>query len=92
MSRLKILCVSSDTLASLLSLDGTKRIKIEGLPADAHFVGVTQRVDMDLFAFRVESAAFSEVSDAHPIPELCLTCREIQDESDTPLVVEEPTP
>ena len=61
----KILRLNLDILKGLLSLDGSKRIKIEGLPPDAKFTAVTT----DLFAvnevgshfkilFRVESAAF----------------------------------
>lgn len=65
-----------------------RHIKIEGMPADAKIVGVSDqlRFDRDQLAFKIESESFPEVPVDGSIPELELQCSEVYDTPcDTPL-------
>lgn len=79
--RLKILKIPNDLLVGLLSLDGSKRIRIGGLPPDARIVAVSDKVyfDQDCMAFKVESDSFPEIESTDTvIPPLTLTVTEIR--------------
>ncbi len=78
--RVRLLLVSPETLTGLFRQDGTVALRIEGMPTDAQIVGVSDQVafDRNLFAFKVESAEFSEVLPGHATPELLLTVTEIK--------------
>lgn len=74
--RLKILIVTPESLADLLRLDETRRIRIDGMPADARIVKVSDEIDRNRFAFLVESTTFPEIEEGQPIPRMELTVRE----------------
>jgi hypothetical protein len=80
--RLKILRFSPELLVGLLSMDGTRRVKAEGLPADAKIVAVNELAYFlcNQIAFKIESQEFDEVPDGHAIPDLMLTVSEVRDE------------
>jgi len=88
--RLKILRVSAEALADLLRLDGSKRIRISGLPADARIVRVSDLIffERGFFAFQVESAEFPEVVTGEMLPWLNLNVEEwFDDPADAPTLV-----
>lgn len=62
-NRVKLLRVSLDILASLLSLDGKNLVKVAGLPKDAKIVAGSfdSHFQYNEVAFRVTSAEFPEV-------------------------------
>lgn len=70
--RIKILHVTNDILVAFFQLDGTKRLKVTGMPADARIVGVDQHRywDEDRTSFTVRSAEFPEVPENEAIPDL----------------------
>jgi hypothetical protein len=80
--RLRILRLSSPLLVALLSLDGSKRIKITGMPADAKIVGMSQDQFFltDQYALKIESETFEKVPHGVGIPEMVLECSEIREQ------------
>lgn len=79
--RYKILNITPDLLVALLSIDNRRRqYVIEGMPADARIVNVSDQVgfDRDLISFRVESATFPDVPVGERIPLLELSVRAMQ--------------
>lgn len=73
----KILRVSNELLVEMFRLDqrgDDTRYWIEGMPADASIVGVSDQIyfDRNAIAFKVESAEFPEVRAGEAIPELNL--------------------
>jgi hypothetical protein len=70
--RVKILNVSPEYLVTLLQQDGTRRVRIEGMPADAKIVNVSDQYKFNCgwISFMVESDTFPEVKDGRAIPEM----------------------
>jgi hypothetical protein len=79
--RLIILRVSTEALAALFSLDGSRKIRLEGMPADAKIVGVSGDAGFysDIIAFKVESQEFPEIEPFAAIPYMELKVREEYD-------------
>ena len=74
--RVRLLRCTNELLAHMFSLDWSKLIKIEGLPADARIVGVSDQLffNSNEVAFKVESEEFAFVESGNAIPELHLNC------------------
>lgn len=79
MRRVRLLFIDPTVMVGLLSLDGTKRVRIEGLPVDARIVSVFQLPTHNQIAFVVESEEFSEVPGDCMPPALRLNVTEIYD-------------
>ncbi len=79
-SRLKIVRLSNDAFTALLRLDGSKRLRIVGLPPDARVVGVSDAESFyhDRVCIKVSSGEFEEVPEGTAIPELALECFEVK--------------
>ncbi len=75
--RVKHLTMHNSLLVGLFSLDGTKAIRLDGMPADANIVYVSphwQHANETVFV--VESSSFPEVPDGDPVPQFSLMCSE----------------
>lgn len=87
--RLKVLYIADEALVALLSLDGTRRVRVEGMPADAKIVGYSSHLffHRDALALKVQSETFPEVAPYDALPTLELKVTEA-DGADVPAVVE----
>ncbi len=81
--------VSPEVLVALLSLNGTTRVKVTGMPADAEITGISDQVkfDCNLISFRVESSEFPEVPVGYAVEELRLEMSEVRDSQDVPFQI-----
>lgn len=86
--RIKALAVSKGLLASLFSLDGTKRIKITGLPPDAKILDATGyfcdprtgfQVEKDIVLFKVWSSEFPVIGPGDRPDDLELEVSEVNE-------------
>ncbi len=75
--RAKVLHLDPGLFADLLRLDGSKRIRLDGLPADARLIAVSDKCLANVFSFVIESTEFPEVRQGDVFPELTLTVSEI---------------
>ena len=82
--RVKLLRITPELLVSLLRVNGERRFKIEGMPADAVILACADGwtlVGHSLeIMFKVASYEFPEVPHGCKMPELILTATEIRDE------------
>lgn len=80
-NRLKIMRISRELLVAIFQLDGTRRLKFDGMPADAAITGVSDHVGFftNQIAFKVASDSFPEVVPGQQISELTLAVEEIED-------------
>lgn len=74
MSR-RVVYISAEVLLALLSMDGTKTYRIDGMPKDARIVGVSDQVRFlqNEIAVKIESPEFDDWFEGVAIPELKLT-------------------
>lgn len=77
--RLKLLRIDSNLLVALLSNDGSKLMRIDGMPADTRIVGMSPYLyfDQDCWAFQVESAEFPIRQEGCHIETMELTCHSL---------------
>lgn len=75
--RIAHLLVSDDTLLALLRLDGTRLLRVEGVPADACLLGAPSRhlSLAGVTVLRLASATFRELELGEDIPEISVTVR-----------------
>lgn len=77
MTRVKNILVTWEALLSLLSLDGSRRLRFTGLPIDAKIIGVANSAEVhDTVTIKVESESFDEIAAGMPIPQLWLQVEE----------------
>lgn len=72
-NRIATIVVTAEALLGLLQLDGTKTLRMEGVPADAHVEAMWVNPDTRTLHIGIESEELCLVTEGALAPSICVT-------------------
>lgn len=78
MRRMKRLTLTGELFRHLLIQDGTRAIKVEGIPKDVQITAIYDDMLCDRIVLRLESDSFPEVPESCMVPDLVVTVTDVE--------------